>query len=119
MDGIATYQDNTISMQRNSRIIVMLYDSAIKFMKLAIMEMEKKNYEAKERYINKAVDIIDELNVSLDMDSGGEIASNLRRRYIFMSNHLSEANLKCDPQMVRDVIKLTEELNKIWKTIYW
>jgi flagellar protein FliS len=117
MDGIATYQDNTVSTQSNGRIIVMLCDGAIKFMRLAIMEMEKKNYKAKGRYINKAVDIIDELNVSLDMDTGGEIASNLRKRYIFMSNRLSEADVKCDPEMVRDVIKLMEELNKIWKAI--
>jgi len=46
-----------------------------------------------------------------------KIASNLRKRYIFMSNRLSLANIKDDPQMVCDVIKLTEELNKIWKAI--
>ena len=113
MDGIAAYQDNAVSTQSKGRIIVMLCDSAIKFMRLAIMEMEKKNYKAKGRYLNKTVDIIDELNVSLDMDTGGEIASNLRKRYIFMSNRLSEANVKCDPQMVLDAIKLMEELNKI------
>jgi flagellar protein FliS len=117
MDGIATYQDSTVSTQSKGRLIVLLYDGAIKFMRMAIMEMEKKNYEAKGRYINKALDIINELNVVLDMDTGGEIAGNLRKLYIFMSNRLSEANVKCDPQMVRDVIKLMEELNKSWKAI--
>jgi flagellar protein FliS len=112
MDGIAAYHDNAISTQRKGRLIVMLYDGAIKFMKLAIVEMEKKNYEAKGRYINRALDIINELNVVLDMDAGGEIASNLRKLYIFMNNHLSQANIKCDPQKVRDVIKLMEELNR-------
>jgi flagellar protein FliS len=115
MDGIATYQDNEISTQSKGRLIVILYDSAIKFMVLAIMEMMKKNYEAKGRYINKAVDIIDELNAALDMDADGKIASNLRKRYIFMSNRLSLANIKDDPQMVCDVIKIMDELNKIWK----
>ena len=119
MDGIATYQDNAICIQSKGHLIVILYDSAIKFMKMAIMEMEKKNYEAKGRYINKALEIINELNMSLDTEEGSEIASNLRKRYIFMSNHLCEAYVKCDPKMVRDVIKVTEELNKIWKTINW
>ena len=117
MDGIATYQDNTVSTQSKGRLIVMLYDGAIKFMRMAIIEMEKENYEVKGSYINKALDIINELNVVLDMDTGGEIAGNLRKLYIFMSNRLSEANVKCDPQMVRDVIKLMEELNKSWKAI--
>jgi flagellar protein FliS len=117
MDGIATYQDNAVSTQSRGRLIVMLYDGAIKFMRLAIMEMEKKNYEAKGRYINKAIGIINELNAVLDQDAGGEIASNLRKLYLFMINHLSQANIKCDPQLVREVIKLMEELNRGWKAI--
>ena len=117
MDGITAYQNNAVSTQSKGRLIVMLYDGAIKFMRLAIVEMEKKNYEAKGRYINKALDIINELNVVLDMDTGGEIANNLRKLYIFMSNRLSQANIKCDPELVRDVIKLMEELNRGWKAI--
>ncbi|MCP4607165.1 MAG: flagellar export chaperone FliS [Planctomycetes bacterium] len=115
MDGIATFQDNAVSTQRKGRLIAMLYERAIKFMILAIMEMMKKNHKAKDRHINKALDIIDELNAALDMDPDSEIAHNLRKRYIFMSNRLSLANIKDDPQMICDVIKLTEELNKIWK----
>ena len=117
MDGISTYQDSAISTQSKGRLIVILYDGAIRFMKLAIIEMEKKNYEAKGRYINKALDIINELNVVLDMDTGGEIAGNLRQLYNFMSNRLTQANIKSDPELVRDVIKLMEELNSGWKAI--
>jgi flagellar protein FliS len=117
MNGITAYQDNAVTTQSKGRLIVMLYDGAIKFMKLAIKEMEEKNYEAKGRYINKAIDIINELNMVLDMDAGGEIAGNLRRLYLYMNNRLSQANIKCDPQMIRDVIKLMEELNQSWKAI--
>jgi flagellar protein FliS len=117
MDGITAYQENSVSTQSKGRLVVMLYDGAIKFMKLAIIEMEKKNYEAKGRYLNKAMDIINELNAVLDMEGGGEIASNLRSLYLFMNRHLTQANVKCDPQLVRDVIKLMEELNQSWKAI--
>jgi flagellar protein FliS len=86
-------------------------------LRLAIKEIENNNYEAKGRYINKAIDIINELNAVLDMDAGGEIAGNLRKLYLFMVNRLSQANIKCDPQLVRDVIKLMEELNQSWKAI--
>ena len=95
----------------------MLYDGAIKFMRLAIKELEAKDYEAKGRYIDRAQDIINELNAVLDMESGGEIAANLRKLYVFMSKRLSEANVQRDPQMIREVISLMEELNKGWKAI--
>ena len=78
MNGIAAYQDSTVSTQSKGRLIVMLYDGAIKFMRLAIKELEAKNYEAKGHYINKAQDIINELNVVLDVDAGGEIRSEER-----------------------------------------
>jgi len=34
-----------------------------------------------------------------------------------MINRLSQANVKCDAQLIRDVIKLMEELNQSWKAI--
>ncbi len=117
MNGITAYQDNAVTTQSKGRLIVMLYDGAIKFLRLAIREIENNNCEAKGRYINKAIDIINELNAVLDMDAGGEIAGNLRKLYIFMINRLSQANIKSDPQMIRDVIKLMEDLNQSWKAI--
>ena len=86
-------------------------------MRLAIKELEAKDYEAKGRYIDRAQDIINELNAVLDMESGGEIAANLRKLYVFMSKRLSEANVQRDPQMIREVISLMEELNKGWRAI--
>jgi len=117
MKGIETYQQTAIGTQSKGRLIVMLYDGAIKFMKLAIRELEAKDYAAKGQYINRAQDIINELNAVLDMEAGGEIAHNLRRLYLFMNRRLNEANTKCDPQMIREVIGLMEELNQSWKAI--
>ena len=117
MSQAAAYQETSVTTQNKGRLIVMLYDGAIKFMKLAIKEMEAKNYEAKGIYINKAQDIINELNMVLDMEAGGEISANLRKLYVFMSKRLSEANIKLDPNIVREVITLMEELNVGWKAI--
>lgn len=117
MQGIKAYQDNAVTTQSRGRLIVMLYDGAIKFLKHAIREMEANNYEAKGEHIKRALDIIHELNAVLDMNAGGEMASNLRKLYVFMIKHLSEANIKNDPGMVREVIKLMDELNQSWRAI--
>ncbi|MDI9430219.1 MAG: flagellar export chaperone FliS [Planctomycetota bacterium] len=117
MNGIATYQEAAVGTQSKGRLIVMLYDGAIKFLKLAIRELEAQNYAAKGQYINRAQDIINELNAVLDMEAGGEIAENLRKLYVFMGRRLSQANTQRDPQMIREVIALLEELNLSWKAI--
>jgi flagellin-specific chaperone FliS len=36
---------------------------------------------------------------------------------LFINNHLAQANIKRDPQMIRDAIKLAEELNEGFKAI--
>jgi flagellar secretion chaperone FliS len=117
MAGIAAYQDNTITTQSKGRLIVLLYEGAIKFMKLAIKELDAGNYQAKGQYITKTIDIISELNAVLDMEAGGEIAANLRKLYTFMNERLTQANVKRDPQMILEVIKLMEELNQSWKVL--
>ncbi|MBN1818342.1 MAG: flagellar export chaperone FliS [Sedimentisphaerales bacterium] len=117
MNGVDIYQQTTISTQNKGRLIVMLYDGAIRFLRQAIRDMEANDYAAKGHSIAKAQDVILELNTVLDMESGGEIAQNLRSLYNFMLRHLSQANLKCEPQMVREVISLLEDLNQSWRAI--
>jgi flagellar protein FliS len=117
MKAMEAYQQVTVTTQSKGRLIVMLYDGAIKFLKLAVKELDAGNYAAKGQYINRAHDILNELNAVLDMEAGNEVAKNLRNLYLFMNRRLSQANTKRDPQMIREVIALLEELNQGWKTI--
>jgi len=117
MNGVDIYKEHAVGTQNKGRLIVMLYDGAIKFMNLAVKDIEAGDYAAKSIHIVKAQDIINELNAVLDMDGGGEVATNLRRLYAFMVRRLSEANTKKDPRLIQDVIDLLEELNQGWKAI--
>jgi len=117
MKGVETYQETAVTTQNKGKLVVMLYDGAIKFLKMAIKEIEAKEPEAKGRHISKAIDILFELNTVLDTEAGGEVAANLRKLYLFMGRHLTKANIKQDIGMIEEVIKLLEELNQGWKAI--
>ena len=117
MNGLNAYQETAVTTQNKGRLIVMLYDGAIKFSRQAIADIEAGDFEGKGHNIGKALDIIYELNTILDMDAGGEVAQNLRGLYNFMCSHLTEASVKCQPQMIQEVISLLEELNQSWKAI--
>ena len=117
MNGIGAYQETTVLTQDKGKLIVMLYEGAIKFLKLAQKDMESCNYESKNTYINKAWDIINELNINLDMEAGGEISENLRKLYCFMMTHISMANFKNDQQTVQEVIDMLSELKEGWESI--
>lgn len=117
MNGFDTYQETAVSTQSRGRLVVMLYEGAIRFLRQAVMDIERCDYAAKGKHIGKAQDILYELNTVLDMDQGGQIAQNLRGLYNFMHRHLTEANQRKDPQMIREVIGILDELNQSWRAI--
>ena len=117
MKAIAAYQEASVCTQSRGRLIVTLYDGAIRFLRQAVADLEKEDYASKGKNIGKAIDIIYELNTVLDMDQGGQIAQNLRSLYNFMHQHLSEANLKKNTGMIQEVISLLEELKRGWEGI--
>ena len=117
MNGIGVYKNTSVTTQSKGRIIVMLYDGAIKFLKQAIRDLENNDFEGKGRNITRAQDIIVELNSVLDMEAGVEMSHNLRSLYNFMSKHLSQANIRRDRQMLQEVISLLEDLNQSWRVI--
>jgi flagellar secretion chaperone FliS len=117
MPGIAAYRENAVVTQPAGRIIVLLYEGAVRFLRQAMDAMASNDIARKSDLICRAQAIIDELNLSLDMDAGGEVASNLRSLYNFMRRHLTEANTRKDPQRIRDVITCLEDLLAGWRAI--
>ncbi len=91
--GPNEYKRTQITTVDKGRLIVLLYDGAIKFINQAKACAESGDVEGKCNNINRAMDIIGELNHSLNMNDGGEIAVNLRRLYQFLSDRLLEGKI--------------------------
>jgi flagellar secretion chaperone FliS len=72
---------------------------------------------AKGKAIGKAVRLINQLNATLDMERGREIADNLRSLYEYMLSRLTVANLKNDPRIVAEVIELVRKIKSGWDQI--
>ncbi len=117
MNGTGFYEETAVTTQNSGRLVVMLYDGAIKFLKQAVKALQAGDMEVKARNIGRAREIIFELNTVLDMDAGGEVAQNLRTLYNFMNKHLTGANINNDVQAIREVIGLMEELNQGWRAV--
>jgi len=117
MNAVNTYKEHAVTTQTRGRLIVLLYDGAIKFLRLALRELDAGHQAEKGLYIGKAQAVLVELNTSLNMAAGGEIANNLRNLYNFMDRHLSEANLHRDGEKIRQVLACLEDLNESWKAI--
>ncbi len=109
-----TYTETSVETQDQGKLVVMLYDGAINYLRIAKRALENEDYAKKGEYINRAQDIITELDNSLDMNVGGDLAQNLRALYGFMTMHLTEANADGEPEKIQECIDLLEELHEAW-----
>ena len=113
------YKETSIKTASSSKIILMLYDEAIKQMDIAANNMEKepKKLDAINSAILKAQEVITELMVSLDFEKGGEIAKNLFSLYMFFNQELMNSNVKKDPGPVKHVRRMVSEIREAWAEI--
>ena len=72
---------------------------------------------AKGKAVGKAVRLINQLNATLDMERGGEIAENLRSLYVYMLNRLTLANASNDHRIVAEVSELIRKIKGSWDRI--
>jgi flagellar secretion chaperone FliS len=72
---------------------------------------------AKGKAIGKAVRLIGQLDASLNMEQGGQIAENLHNLYLYMLGRLTTANLHNDPQIAIEVSNLVRKIKTGWDQI--
>jgi flagellar protein FliS len=100
------------------RLIVMLYDGAIKAIAMAKAALADNDVAARGAAVSKAIAIIDEgLRLALDTEAGGEIAANLLALYDYISNRLLYANLKAHEPSLEEALRLMSELRDAWDTL--
>ncbi|SCW58598.1 flagellar protein FliS [Paenibacillus tianmuensis] len=106
------YLKTQINTSHPGELTLMLYNGCIKFMKQALDSIQQKDFEGKNEYIKKSLDIIDELIITLDMNY--DISRNLYSLYEFMKNNLIKGNMSLDTRCILDVIELMTELRDTW-----
>lgn len=111
------YKQTEINTANQGKLIVMLYDGAIKFLNTALENLPAKKYDIVNNNIIKAQDIITELMLSLNIDEGGQIAQNLFSLYVYFKKKLIESNIKKEPDGINEVLKHLSDLRSAWDQI--
>jgi flagellar protein FliS len=99
------------------RLILLLLDGGIEKIRAARLALERGAVADKGANISWAISIIDGLRASLNMEQGGQLASNLDNLYEYMSRTLLEANLHNDRARLDLVEGLLQEVRAGWKGI--
>ena len=108
------YKSQSVQSATPEKILLMLYEGAIRFMKQAMIAIDKKDIADRGLNIGRAFDIVNELNNTLNHEVGGEIAKNLEQLYMFVSEQLTKANATGKREPLEDGIKVLETLYSGW-----
>ena len=96
-------------------LVVALYEGAFDSARSARLCVASGDIWGRTKAINKAISILTELMVSLNLEKGGEIANNLKQLYSYMQRRLLEAHMKKEAEPIKEVEALLENLLDGWR----
>ena len=99
-----SYFQTQVATTTQGDLLIMLFDAALKFLQQAKEKIAERNYAQKGILISKALDILSELQGSLNVHKGGDLAERLQKLYFFCSSRLLTANLKMDVTKIDEVV---------------
>ena len=114
------YQATRIQTATKEQLLLITYDIGIKACHAAENAMLAKNnaapdYDLANREIIRAQEVVRELMVTLNRDKAGEMGDKLMQLYEYMYQLLVDANMKKEPENLRTVRGMLEELKQTWE----
>lgn len=113
-----TYQATRISTATKEQLLLITYDIGIKACRTAENAMTAKtpDYDLANKEVIRTQEVIRELMVTLNRERGGEMADKLMQLYEYMYQLLLDANMKKEPDNIRTVRGMLEELKQTWES---
>ncbi|HTH46167.1 MAG TPA: flagellar export chaperone FliS [Candidatus Limnocylindria bacterium] len=114
----ASYRQVATQTASSGQLVLMLFDGVIRFLERATSGFGLDDpAEANQLISNnvlRAQAIIHELNVSLNMEEGGEFADTLRQLYLYFDRRLQHSNLTKTMDGITEVIGRLTVLRDAW-----
>jgi len=109
------YLENLVKTASPAKLVEILYEKFLELVTSSKKDIENNDFLSANEKIKKAQDIITELNISLDLEKGGEIAKNLRALYNYIFKRLIDANVEKNVKILDEVIELVTGLLDAWR----
>lgn len=113
MQGYAAYKETKVTTAPGGRLVLMLYDAAVKRLAASLEALEAKAYADVHNHLVKVQDILTELGGALDMQY--EVSKSLDALYTYCTERLVAANVAKDPAPIKEVLGYLTELRNVWQ----
>jgi len=113
--GYDTYRSNHFEGMDPKRLILMLYDGALKHMRIAKEGVDEGNIQKRGENLGRAIAIVSELNACLDTSIEDESVEFLRGLYAAILTELPKVSIKNDVQILDRSYSYISKLKEIWE----
>lgn len=97
--------------------VVLLYEQLITDLRRALAALDKNDIEHRTREIDHALTVVGQLQGTLNMEKGGEVARNLQRFYDYLCANLLQAQMQGSKQILQRQIANLVTLREAWKEV--
>jgi flagellar secretion chaperone FliS len=111
--GAEAYRRMNVESRSPMELVVMLYDGALRFVGEARDAIGRNDVPARTEASRRALDIVAELQTSLNMEHGGDIARELDRLYTYIASRLLDVT-RGDRAAAEEIYKLLGTLREGW-----
>lgn len=116
---LKNYKQASVQTASPGKLILMLFDGALRFLEASKIGFREpaENFRRNEiiyNNITKSVNIFLELQSSINLEKGGDLAKTLYSLYDYMIRQLHKANLEKDIELVIEVERLLLPLREAW-----
>jgi flagellar secretion chaperone FliS len=111
------YKRSSIETASKLELVIMCYENAILCLNQVKEHIKEKEIEKKVQKFHKAINIINELQCSLNLEKGGQIAKNLDSLYSYITKRLLVGDINKDLSAYDESIHILTELIEAWQTI--
>ena len=112
--GHAEYLANQVMAASPEQLVIMAYDGALRFARVAREAMKVDDIKTHSLNILRAQDIIMYLLSTLNSDASPELSFDLSRIYVYIHGRLTDANLKSDVKIMDECIELLNNIREAW-----
>jgi flagellar secretion chaperone FliS len=115
--GPSVYKEISINTASPAKLVVMLYEGAIRFLRQTESDVRNKDFAKKSQSVDRAVAIIQHLQGTLDLEKGGQVAFDLDRLYTYITSRIFDGSAKLDLKAFEEAIQLLTTLLSGWEEI--
>ena len=114
MRGADVYRRTEAESRSPLELVVMLYDGALRFLSEARAGIDRGDRVATSNGLSRAMNVILELQNSLNVQAGGDVARQLDAMYTYITGRLVHATVKKDYDAIDESRKLLETMRDGW-----